>query len=699
MAQDDDPQLPGEAARRDAGASAGLIAPSAFRPTARASHRAEPLAWLTLPRVLLAAVGLAAAGALWFVFTAKSVRFETTPESAAVDVDAVLALQLADVHLLRRGTYRVRAAAPGYAPQTARIRIGGQRSQTVPLALAKLPGQVAFDIEPPGAAVALAGAEAPLGTAPLEVELPAGPHTAHVSHPRYQTATVAYDVVGKGQRQTVTAALAPNWADIAIPTDPPGAAVAVDGADVGLRTPGPVPILAGERRIRVALPGYEPWVDILHVVAGRTQRLPLVRLKPAAASVRIASDPPGATITIDGSYAGETPLVVGVAPGRHALRASKAGYAPASKPVDTAAGGTADVSFALAPLLGAVAIETQPTNADLWLDGERHGPAGGTVMLPARAHEIEIKLPGFASYRKTVVPQPGFTQELKVRLLTLEEARLEALKRVRRTSQGHELVLLRPTEIRLGASRREPGRRANEVLRPVQLTRLFYLGRHEVTNQQFRAFAAGHSSGAYQDITLDQPLQPVVGVSWLEAALYCNWLSRQDGLAPFYAVEFGRVTGFDANALGYRLPTEAEWAWTARHRDDADPRRFAWGPKLPPPERHGNYADRAAAHLVARTIFGYNDNYNVSAPVGAFPANGKGIHDLGGNVAEWTHDYYEIPEPAAVADPLGPAEGEYHVIRGASWRKGTITDLRLSFRDYGADGREDLGFRIARFAE
>ncbi len=50
-------------------------------------------------------------------------------------------------------------------------------------------------------------------------------------------------------------------------------------------------------------------------------------------------------------------------------------------------------------------------------------------------------------------------------------------------------------------------------------------------------------------------------------------------------------------------------------------------------------------------------------------------------------------------DPLGPDTGDYHVIRGSSWMNGTITELRLTFRDYGTDGRPDLGFRIARFAE
>ena len=147
------------------------------------------------------------------------------------------------------------------------------------------------------------------------------------------------------------------------------------------------------------------------------------------------------------------------------------------------------------------------------------------------------------------------------------------------------------------------------------------------------------------------------------------------------------------------MPTEAEWAWTARHVEGSESLlRFPWGGALPPPDRHGNYADRAAAHLVGRIIFGYNDNHMVAAPVGTFAANSKGIDDLGGNVAEWTHDFYQHPVEAGTG-PLGPVEGEYHVIRGSSWMHGTTTDLRFSFRDYGADGRRDVGFRLARFAE
>ena len=72
---------------------------------------------------------------------------------------------------------------------------------------------------------------------------------------------------------------------------------------------------------------------------------------------------------------------------------------------------------------------------------------------------------------------------------------------------------------------------------------------------------------------------------------------------------------------------------------------------------------------------------------------------MGGNVAEWTNDFYEIPSNEKVQDPTGPDKGYFHVIKGSSWMHGTVTDLRYSFRDYGVEGRQDVGFRIAKYAE
>ena len=637
---------------------------------------------------------------LWFLFTAKSVRFETDPAPAEVAVDGGFSLRVADTRLLRAGRYRVRAAAPGHHALEQRITIGAAGNQTLALKLTRLPGVVTFAVTPAAARVEVWGHDA-RGAAPFTARLPAGRQVVSVETPRYQPKTVEFEVEGMEREQTVTVALAPNWADVAIPTTPPGAEVFVDDESTGVLTPAPAPVLAGERRVAVRLTGHKTWQDILRVRAGEQRTLPPVALERADGLVRVDSTPRGAGVTLAGAYMGETPVEFSARPDkRHRLRVFKVGHSPRAARFELRPGQGRDFDFTLTRLHGELAIVAEPEDAELLLDGKGRGLAGGTLTLPAVPHELEIRKPGYASYRKTVTVQPGFTQELKVRLLTVAEARLAALKQVRTTGQGQELVLLEPGTVRMGASRREPGRRANEVLRTAKVTRLFYLGRREVTNAEFRAFAAQHASGSFQNFDLNGGEQPVVNVAWQDAARYCNWLSKQDGLAPFYKETEGRITGVNLAALGYRLPTEAEWAWTARSQPGTDlPRRFAWGDRLPPPDRFGNYADQSAAHVVGRIVFGYNDNHIVSAPVGTFAPNDKGVQDLDGNVAEWIHDIYAIPDGGETTDPLGPDDGQYHVIRGASWMRGTVADLRLSYRDYGADGRLDVGFRLARFAE
>ena len=109
----------------------------------------------------------------------------------------------------------------------------------------------------------------------------------------------------------------------------------------------------------------------------------------------------------------------------------------------------------------------------------------------------------------------------------------------------------------------------------------------------------------------------------------------------------------------------------------------------------------AFRYVLPNTLAAYDDGHAVTAPVGSYPANPVGIHDLGGNVAEWCHDYYDayLGELAVNKDPLGPEEGRHHVVRGAGWRDATISELRLSYRDYSDKPRPDLGFRVARYAD
>jgi formylglycine-generating enzyme required for sulfatase activity len=270
---------------------------------------------------------------------------------------------------------------------------------------------------------------------------------------------------------------------------------------------------------------------------------------------------------------------------------------------------------------------------------------------------------------------------------------------------GQTLLLFKPGEsplsnFTMGASRREPGRRANEVLHPVSLRRMFYLQTTEVTNAQFRQFLSAHNSGQIEGKSLNREHQPAVQVSWQQAASFCNWLSKREGLPAFYREKNGIVTGYNPNATGYRLPSETEWAWAARTNGETL-LKFPWGDKFPPTDAVENYADNTSAYVTGRILNGYTDGHVVSATVASFAPNHNGLYDMGGNVAEWVHDVYSIPSANGTTeiDSLGAPNGDNYVIRGASWSQSKIGELRLSHRDYGQAGRDDVGFRLARYAE
>jgi formylglycine-generating enzyme required for sulfatase activity len=662
---------------------------------ARRRFRVSPL-YLGLGAALALAVLCLA-----YLLAARAVIFNLDPDHADIDVGG-LSFHIGGNFLLLPGQHRVKAQADGYHELSTTIDVSGERTQEVDLVLDPLPGKLMVESGLDGIEVLIDGEAA--GTAPGLIEdIPRGPHLVEFRKHRYFPLLRELEIEGLGRTQSVDVELAPAWGSLQVSSVPEHAEVSVDGQPVGT-TPLTTEVLETGTRLTVAKRGYKTWEREVSVKAGSTETYPSIEMEVADGIVDVSTSPAGAHVSVDGEFRGTTPVSVALSPLReHRVELYLEGYRKAVRAVQTEPEGRSSLALDMVPMIGRIQLSVAPEDAEVVVDGRSHGFGGQTLALNAREHELTVRKTGYETRTLQITPRPEHEQSLQIRLLTLEQAYWATRPPRIGTSVGASLSLFRPAAtFNMGAARREPGRRANEAERNVRLERPFYLGIHEITNGQFRRWRGEHTSSAVRGQTLDMDDQPVVNISWTEAALFCNWLSRRDGLPPFYEEADGQVTGWNPDAHGYRLPTEAEWTFAARVGPDGDTLTFPWGSDVyPPPGVVENYADQGAADIVTFVLSNYDDGFPVTAPVGSFQPNRNGFHDMSGNASEWINDYFEIRpvrgEP--MLDPMGPETGDRHVIRGASWARASRSELRLAYREAGRDGNLETGFRIARYVD
>ncbi|MFO7640576.1 MAG: bifunctional serine/threonine-protein kinase/formylglycine-generating enzyme family protein [Candidatus Competibacteraceae bacterium] len=228
----------------------------------------------------------------------------------------------------------------------------------------------------------------------------------------------------------------------------------------------------------------------------------------------------------------------------------------------------------------------------------------------------------------------------------------------------------------MGSPEAERDRSANEAPHEVCL-RGFWMAKHEVTNAQYQQFDASHDSGVYETHPLNTPSQPVVRVSWREAAGFADWLSDKTGLR-------------------LRLPTEAEWEYAARAGETTS--RY-WKDDPNQACAYANIYDETARKAKPFNWANYpcEDGQVVSAPVGQYAANAFGLWDMLGNAAEWTCSEYDAAYAGGetrCADRDAAAGGR-RVLRGGSWSDypGLV---RFAYRFPASPEyrKFDLGFRL-----
>ncbi len=693
---------PPDAAAGDGIAANEAIAPMAFKRAAeaRAAEATEKAHhWKALVGAGLAVLAIAS----WMLFSARSLQFDVQPVGA--DEFSIsggwFKLPLGDRTLMREGNYTVHVKKAGYYDVSQTLVVDETPSRTVLISMRKLPGSLTISTDPVVDAVVTVD-EAKVGQAPYgPIEVEPGTHSISVSAPRYLPFADRLNVEGLGRQVDYHIQLVPQWANIDITSEPSGATVYQGQSSVG-KTPLRLELLEGSHPISVVADGFKAWDGSIETMPNEHQLLPLIKLEPANAQLQVNSVPRGANVTVNGRYRGQSPINLALSPDiDYQIGLSKAGYGSTVRQVRLRAAASQAITVDLSARVGKVSIVTTPKNATVYIDGSARGSGSIDLNLSSAPHTLEVKRTGYQTFSRSVTPRPGYPQTIQVRLLSDAEVAARSSSASIISAGGQTLRRVEPGGFVMGSSRSGQGRRANEVLVPVTLTKAFYIGANEVSNRDFLKFRKNHISGQNVHAALAGDLNPVVNVSWVEAVEYCNWLSTQEGLTLAYEKKFEKWQPVTPTPNGYRLPTEAEWSWAIRYQGRTQPQNFPWGKNLPPRRDSGNYADKSAIALVPSILPNFNDGYASSAPVGTFPANVLGIHDGGGNVAEWVQDNYSVPNPGQqepTVDPMGPNRGSNKVIRGSSWRHAGVTELRLSYRDFGTGGRVDLGFRVAKNA-
>jgi formylglycine-generating enzyme required for sulfatase activity len=228
-----------------------------------------------------------------------------------------------------------------------------------------------------------------------------------------------------------------------------------------------------------------------------------------------------------------------------------------------------------------------------------------------------------------------------------------------------ELMEIPAGRFTMGSPSSEAGRNADEVPHEVTISRPFFLGRFEVSQQEWLA-VMGTRPSRFADCGL---MCPVENVSFLDVRQFLETLNASA-----------------SNEFVYRLPTEAEWEYACRAGTTTP---FATGVNLTTDQ--ANYNGKFPYASFAPGIFRERPTI-----AGSFGANTWGLADMHGNVWEWTADWYGPYPSGAARDPRGAAAGEKRVIRGGSWFfDANSARCALRYTHAPADRGFSLGFRVA----
>ncbi len=400
---------------------------------------------------------------------------------------------------------------------------------------------------------------------------------------------------------------------------------------------------------------------------------------------------------MDEGFEGRSPVEIpSIAPGLLSVKVSMDGYEFQQEKVRIRAGQNKNLTLELSLLsdiMGRLYVTPKPADAQIELLNSTSSYIDGIELLSG-SYDIEVSKKGFITQVQRVALASGQKSKLSVSLKRNKQRSIKISDKGKPWKDpvtGMEFVHIAGGCFQMGQAEKdkekiiaEGGQKKykkslDELPQHEVCVDSIWMSKYEVTNQQYRLFRSSHSSKSYKEEDLNGDNQPAVYVNWQDARNYASWLTDESGKS-------------------FRLPTEAEWEYSARSGGrETDIFQDNTADSIC---GFANVHDQTSQRV--NTDFGWkqyecDDGFAVTAPVGSFRANDSGLYDMLGNVGEWCSDWYgkDFYSSSADRNPQGATSGSHRMSRGGNWSNGP-GDVRSANRIGVAPGirNDSLGFRL-----
>ena len=578
------------------------------------------------------------------------VNIKVTPSDAIISIDGQF-YSKGNIKLTVDEAHELEVTHPLYHTYEQTIYASAKEKLSYDVKLAPSFGWLNIKSKPESGATVLINGRR-VGTTPYRSDtLASGEYEVTLLKEMYENVTKTVNV-RDGVAGDIEIAMSANFAEISVSTDS-GADIYVDGTKSGTGS-WRGRLGEGQHVLEARKASHRSTQRAINVTVGKNESVSIPNPIPIYGALDITSTPDEASVYLDGTKIGETPMIYNnVLIGSHTLSFEKKGCSSTQKTVNVVEGQIVEVRAKL-ETGREMTISTDGTGDKIYVDGNYVGVSPLSTTLSFGSHNVKAVRGDKESKQTVTVAQSGGDTNVKLQF---------ELKNKTFTVNGvsFEMVAVKGGTFTMGCTS-EQGGDCDGDESPAHSVTLsdYYIGKFEVTQKLWKAVMGSNPSYFKGDDL------PVERVSWNDCKEFIGRLNQLTG-------------------ANFRLPTEAEWEYAAR--GGAKSRGYKYSGS-------NSIGDVAVYEVNSYNKGSNHPDYGTHA-VGTKSPNELGIYDMSGNVWEWCEDLYGDYSGGSQTNPKGPSSGSYRVSRGGSWIYGAGR-CRVSNRsNYSPVSRgSDLGFRV-----